>query len=469
MGTLFGTLDIGRKALQAQQLALQVTGNNISNVNTPGFSRLHPIFEADLPVDTGAGPIGTGVRVSQIESARDQFVELRLVQETQKRSAEEANFDSLNRLQQILSAGSGSLQSEISGFFNSFATLANEPESSGLRDAVLASAQNLASSFNSLASQFDEARASVNRSITSAVSQVNTLSGNIATLNQEILVAEGTGLEASGLRDKRQEYVKELSGLVDVQYYESTDGQFYVSIAGGHNLVSGNESHPLSAVPVGIQGLVEVRSGANNITGLISGGAIAGFLEIRDQKIPDYQNDLDTLADAIVSQVNTQHLLGTDLQGNAGVSFFVPTPVPTPPQTLPAGAARSFTVNPALVANRLLVAAGQSGEVGDNANALRLAALADSKTLNNNTATFAESFAALQFKVGTATQNSGRTLEAQNAVLVQLQNQRDAISGVSLDEEALDLIRFQRAYQAATKFISTIDQLTGEVIAAFGS
>ncbi|HEX2520502.1 MAG TPA: hypothetical protein VHP35_00150, partial [Terriglobia bacterium] len=158
------------------------------------------------------------------------------------------------------------MQNAISRFFNSFSTLANDPESSGLRHAVLAAGQNLAASFNSAARQLDDVQSSVNRSIDDAVNRVNTLASNVATFNQQILVAEGSGSEASGLRDQRQEYLKEISELVDVQYYESTDGSFYVSVGGGHSLVSGNTFQPLSAVPVGIQGFFEVRSGANNIT-----------------------------------------------------------------------------------------------------------------------------------------------------------------------------------------------------------
>ena len=326
-------------------------------------------------------------------------------------------------------------------------------------------AQNLATSFNRAARQLEETQSSVNRSIEDAVNKVNILAGNVATLNQEIIVAEGGGTEASGLRDQRQEYIKELSSLIDVHYYEAEDGAFYVSVAGGHSLVSGNTSQPLSAVPLGIQGHFEVR--ADNITNLISGGEVAGFIEIRDQKIPTYLGDLDTLANTIITQVNTQHALGTDLLGNAGGNFFNPTPAPPAPLVLPAGAARNFSVNVALVADARLVA-GQSGEAGDNANALALAGLAAVKTLNGGAETFAEGFASLQFRVGTDTQGAKRTLDPQSAVLTQLQNQRDSVSGVSLDEEALDLVRFQRAYQAATKFISTIDQLTGDIIAAFG-
>lgn len=468
MGSLFASLDIGRKSLQAHQLALQVTSNNMANINTPGYSRQQAVFETDFSVQTAAGLIGSGVTVKNIVSARDRFIELRVADQTQHASEQEALFNTLDQIQRILPSGTGGLQDGISRFFNSFSTLANNPESSALRNAVLSAAQNLATAFNGTARQLEETKSSVNRSIEDAVNKVNVLAGNVATLNQEIIVAEGGGTEASGLRDQRQEYIKELSSLVDVHYYEAQDGAFYVSVAGGHSLVSGNTTQPLSAVPVGIQGNFEVHSGVNNITNLISGGEVAGFIELRDRKIPAYLDDLDTLANTIISQVNAQHGLGTDLLGNAGVNFFNPTPAPSAPLVLPAGAAGNFSVNASLVADPRLVAAGQSGEAGDNANALALAGLAAAKTLNGGVETFAEGFASLQFRVGTDTQGAKRTFDAQSAVLTQLQNQRDSVSGVSLDEEALDLVRFQRAYQAATKFISTIDQLTGDIIAAIG-
>jgi len=467
MGTLFASLDIGRKSLQAHQLALQVTSNNMSNINTPGYSRQHAVFQTDFSVQTAAGLVGSGVTVNSIESARDRFIELRVVQETQHTNEQQAIFNALDQIQRILPPGTGGIQEGVSRFFNSFSALANEPESSALRNSVLSAAQNVATSFNGAARQLDELQSSVNRSIEDAVNKVNVLARNVASLNQEIIVAEGGGSVASSLRDQRQEYVNELSELLDVSYYEADDGAYYVSVAAGHSLVSGNAPQALSAVPGGIHGHFEVRSGANNLTALISGGEISGFVQIRDQKIPDYLEDLDTLANAIINQVNTQHSLGTDLLGNAGINFFNPTPAPAPPQVLPAGAARNFSVNVGL-ADARLIAAGQSGEAGDNANALALSGLATTKTLNNGRETFAEAFASLQFKVGTDTQNAKRTLDAQSVVLTQLQNQRDSVSGVSLDEEALDLVRFQRAYQAATKFISTVDQLTGDLIAAFG-
>ena len=202
MGSLFASLDIGRKSLQSHQLALQVTSNNMSNINTPGYSRQHAVFETDFSVQTSAGLIGSGVTVKNIASARDQFIELRVVEETQHTSEQEAMFNALDQIQRILPSGSGGVQDGISQFFNSFSTLANNPESSALRNAVLSAAQNLATSFNGAARQLEETQSSVNRSIEDAVNKVNILAGNVATLNQEIIVAEGGGTEASGLRDE---------------------------------------------------------------------------------------------------------------------------------------------------------------------------------------------------------------------------------------------------------------------------
>ena len=218
--------------------------------------------------------------------------------------------------------------------------------------------------------------------------------------------------------------------------------------------------NPLTTSAIPPSGLVQLKSGPNDITSLIQGGKLAGLLRVRDQLIPAYQNDLDTLAEGIITQVNTVHSAGTDLQvppSSPGLNFLNPV-------TGVSGAAQVFSVNPAIAADLKNIAAGRSGSPGDNANALTMANLANQKVLSGGTETFAESFASLQFKVGTDTQSAKRSLDTQSALLKQLKNQRDSVSAVSLDEEAIDLIRFQRAYQASAKFISTIDQLTADLI-----
>jgi flagellar hook-associated protein 1 len=460
MSGLFSSLEIGRKSLLAQQQALQVTSNNVANVNTPGYSRQRAVLEASRPLQDGLLQIGTGVDVSSVESARDRFLEIRVADGTQSAGKQQASLDSLNQIEGVFNVGDQGIQEAISRFFNSFSTLANDPTSVPLRTSVLSAAENLTNVFQNSAQQLTEIQQNINGSVVDSVNQINDLASSIASLNREIGAAEAVGGEASTLRDQRTELVNQLSNLVDIHYFEDEKGGFSVSVAGGQSLVTADFVHPLTTSATPPSGLVQVKLGSNDITPLIKGGRIAGLLQVRDQLIPKYQNDLDTLAESIVSQVNAIHSAGTDLQvppSAPGLNFF--NPVATT-----AGAAQAFSLNPAITADVRNIAAGQSGSPGDNANALALANLASQKVLSGGTETFAESFASLQFQVGTDKQSTQHSLDTQSALLKQLKNQRDSVSSVSLDEEAVDLIRFQRAYQASAKFISTIDQLTSDLI-----
>jgi flagellar hook-associated protein 1 FlgK len=208
-----------------------------------------------------------------------------------------------------------------------------------------------------------------------------------------------------------------------------------------------------------------VKAGSYDITDSIQSGKLGGLFEVRDKLIPAYQNQLDTLAESVISHVNSTQTAGTDLQS--------PPTSPTlnlfNPVATTAGAAAAFSVNSAVAADPRYIAAGKSGAPGDNANALDLAALSFQKFLASGTETFSEGMGSLQFKVGADSQSAKDQLGTNQAILTQLENSRDAVSGVSLDDEAIDLMRFQRAYQAAAKYISVIDGLTGELIDKLGS
>jgi len=460
MSGLFSSLEIGRKSLLAQQQALNVTSNNIANVNTPGYSRQQAVLEASPPVQDGLIQIGTGVDVKSIESARDRYLEIRVADGTQSNGKQQALVDSLSQIEGIFNPGDNSLQAAISQLFNSFSTLANDPSSSSLRNSVASAAQNLSSVFQGSAQQLQDIQQNANSSVIDAVNKINSLAASIASLNRNIGAAEAVGGDAATLRDQRTELVNQLSELIDVHYYEDESGNFSVSVAGGQSLVTADFVRPLTTATAPPSGFVQIKSGSNDITSLIQGGKIAGWLQVRDQKIPGYQNELDTLAEGIISQVNATHSAGTDLQvppSNPSLNFFNPV-------AGVAGAAKAFSLNPAIAADLKNIAAGQSGSPGDNANALALANLANQKVLSGGTETFAQTLASLQFHIGTDAQSAKQSLDTQSALLSQLQNQRDSISGVSLDEEAVNLIRFQRAYQASAKFISTIDQLTSDLM-----
>jgi len=461
---LFDSLEIGRKSLLAQQAALEVTGNNIANVNTPGYHRQRAILEETAPMPTGIGELGTGVTVSQVRSVRDQFLELRISQATQNVAMQDAVAAYLRQVGTAFGSGNNSIQEDLSRFFNSFSTLATDPTSSPLRYGVVSAAQNLAASFREAAQQLVDVQDQANAAAEQTVSEINELTGRIAQLNMQIASGEAGGSDAATLRDQRSLALNELAAAIDIHYYEADDGTVTVSTAGGDSLVTAgfvSELHTETQPP---NGYVGVFTSTKEITDSIRGGKLGGLLDVRDRLIPAYQQQLDTLAAAVISQVNTAHSAGTDLQSpstSPAVNLFMPA-------ATVAGAAAGFTVNPDVVSDVRYIAAGLSGAPGDNANALAIAALSFQKLLSGGTQTFAESFAALQFGIGTDEQGAIMQSDVGNAVLTQLENSRESYSGVSLDEEATDLIRFQRAYQAAARFVSVIDQLTEELVQTLG-
>ena len=464
MWSLFDSLEIGKKSLAAQQAALQVTGNNIANVNTPGYHRQRAVLEPTSPVPTLIGDLGTGVTVSQVISVRDQFLELRISQATQNVSMQDTMAAFLKQVGTTFDTEDSGIQEGLSRFFNSFTVLATDPASSPLRYGVLSAAQDVATSFRNTARQLIEIQSQANSAAEETVHHINELTARIGQLNTQITIAEAGGHEAATLRDERSSAIQELAASIDIHYYEAEDGTVNVSTAGGDSLVTAGFVSEVRTETQPPNGFIGAFVGTREITDSVRGGKLGGLLEVRDRLIPAYQQELDALAAQIIAQVNAAHAAGTDLQTpstSPAANLFVPA-------ASVAGAAAAFSVNPTVAADVRYIAAGQSGSPGDNSNALAIAALAFQKTLAGGTQTFSESFAALQFEVGTDEQSATLQSGIGNAMLTQLENSRDSYSGVSLDEEATDLIRFQRAYQAAARYVSVIDQLTEELLQTLG-
>jgi flagellar hook-associated protein 1 FlgK len=464
MATLFSSLEIGRKSLYAQQIALQVTGNNIANVNTPNYTRQKVVLTPSFTVPTAAGQLGTGVDVLKIEAVRDQFIEARVQNVTQEQSKQEALSNNLSQVEAVFNIGKQGIQDGITNFFNSWSALSTDPESASLRNSVVTAAKNLTSNVQGSYNQLVDLRQNINKNVIDAVNQINSLASNIAAINVQISLTENTGTGASNLRDERTRLLGQLSGLVDINYYETEDGSFTISTSGGNALVTGGQANPLTTTATAPAGMVQINSGYQDITSSIKGGALAGLLETRDKAIPDYQDRLDTLAQSLITQVNTVHAAGTNLQIPPGtnLNFFAPTVVGSSP-------ARYFSLDNAILADSKNIAAAQSTSPGDNANSIAIADLANQKLLSGNTETFSQYYGSLQFAIGNDSKTAQLANDTQSSLLTQLQNQRDSASAVSLDEEAIDMMKYQRAYQASSRFISVIDQLTAQLLSSFGT
>jgi flagellar hook-associated protein 1 FlgK len=288
--------------------------------------------------------------------------------------------------------------------------------------------------------------------VTNTVGQINSLTANIASLNQQISKVSPNG-DAGVLEDQRQAAIAQLSQLVGLDQITTEQNGITLTTSSGEVLVSGNQSYALSTSQV--SGVTHILAGpdAVDVTSSIAGGSLGGMLQARDQTLPGFANSLDSLAYAIGTQVNTENAAGLDGNGNPGGPLFTLTGIVAGA----AGAIALATNDPASVA----AAAPGEGATG-NSNAIALAGLAGGAIVSGQTpSSFYASFLA---QIGTAVSSATADNAVQQAALTQLTSQRDAISGVSLDQEAANLTQYQRSYEAAAKVFSIVNQLLADAL-----
>jgi len=458
MGGLMGSLEIALQSLLAQQGALEVTSNNIANANTPGYSRQTPVFEEEPPIVDGSLVFGQGVSLQQVQSIRDNVLNLQLNQATGTQSQLDSFLGGMNQVATIFNETQGAgLQNVISQFYNSFQQLSANPTDVTLRQAVLTAGQNLATAFNQTSASLGQIRTSLDQSVVQGVSQVNQLTSQIAALNPQIAAAQAAGQSTGSLVDQRNQLISQLSGLVDTSITDAGNGNVTVSTADGTPLVVGNQSFALTTQLDTKTGTQHVFSQGTDITDSIQSGELGGLIQARDQGVAQAQTNLDNLAAGLISSTNTQHAKGFDLSGVAGGNFFAPfTPGAGGSN---AGAAAQFAM---AITDPSKIAASSDGTAGSNGNALAMANLQSAVVVNGQDANdfYSNLVAGIGNQVSTATAQQ----TAAGLVVRQLQNQRDNISGVNLDEEAANLQVYQNAYNAAAQVVAAINTLTQTTI-----
>jgi len=232
----------------------------------------------------------------------------------------------------------------------------------------------------------------------------------------------------------------------------------------GDLLVAGDQNRVLQAVTSPTEPYTQILLDGQNITSKIESGKLGGLLKVRDRLIPDYLRRLDDLAAGLIERVNSQHAQGSDLNGLPGGDFFIPF-VPSVPGSN-AGAARNIGL---AITDATQIAAGGAGlGPGSNANAVLLAGIRDEKLFSSGSSTSNQFYANLIFGLGNDLRTAQDGQTTQDQLLAQLQNQRDAFSGVNLDEEAVNIIRYQKAYEANARFIRVVDELTNDLLGILG-
>lgn len=459
MPDIYGILTIGKDALLTQQRGIDVTGQNIANVNTPGYSRQRVVMETKEPLDFFPGQIGTGVRAQGIERIYDRFIGLQMSAEQEQVGLWEARLGGLEKVEMIFDESTGyGLNEAMSEFWNAWQDVSDNPSGQAERVALQAKSETLADQFQKITGDLEEVQEDMDASVSGTLEEINLIAEQIADLNQKIAQTEIGGQNANDFRDKRDLLVQELSEKIDIESFENSDGKVTVLVAGGRPLVEGGSSWRVGTAPTasGLCDVVWIDGEGNefDITGTIQGGKVKGWLEVRDEVIPDYQTKLDQLAAGLIAEVNAVHQAGYGLDGSFNTAFFTGSD------------ASDIAFSPAIAADlRLIAASGTAAGVpGDNANAIALAELQHKLTMNGSTLTFDEYYNSLISTVGNATQEASTYLDHHTAMSTQLSNYRESVSGVSLDEETVNLVMFQHAYEAAAKLISTVDELLATVI-----
>ncbi|MBI2896542.1 MAG: flagellar hook-associated protein FlgK [Deltaproteobacteria bacterium] len=459
MTSLFGILGVGANGLNASSFGTNVTSQNASNVATDGYSRRIATLEPIGPPPEG----GFGARASGARRTVDIFLERRLLGARSLTGEAAARARTLGILDSVLAESSG-MGDAFDQFQTAIADLAAHPNDRSARTVVLERADAVAQAFRSAADAIATARSDANDYIEDEVRQVNVKLSEIASLGAQISKAEIGGQEASDLRDRRDQLVREVADFIPVTQIEDSTGRISLLLAGSLPLVSpdGQVGQLEAAIDAssGDMHVYKFAAGARtDVTAVITSGSIGGALAGRDGALADAANDLDQLAWDFAAAYNATHSAGVGLDGIGGRNLFEP-----PAAVAGAAAAMALSTDVAGLPDELAAATYAGALPGDNTNALALQALQDTLIASGGTRTAGQAFEALIGSAGSALQSANLGVERTADALAQLVELRESVSGVSLDEEMIALTRFQRAYQASLRVVETADQMLGELM-----
>ncbi|MFG3452028.1 flagellar hook-associated protein FlgK [Stutzerimonas stutzeri] len=449
---------IGYSGVRASQIALSATGQNIANVNTPGFSRLAPDLHS-LGGQTSVS-IGGGVQVSSIRRLSNDFQNQQLWRASTDKNYFNTNQQYLTALEGLIDSEGSSVSVGLDNFFAALSEASSTPESIALRQQIIGEAKQLAQRFNGLNSNIGIQLNALQGQRVAMTSEINGLSGNIAELNAQIREMESSGRDTATLRDYRENLVKDLSQYAGIRVQEAPDGTLSVSLANGQPLVAGATAGQLK-VNENLAGEQEMTLVFAKTTFPLTqqglGGSLGSLYDMEYGALRPAQQDLHDMAKALSERVNDTLAGGTDINGNPGQALFVHNP----------GSTSGMLEVKALAAAELAFSS-VAGEVGNNKTLLQLLDL-KSQGINvaGNTVPLNDAYAGLVGRVASASRQNQADLSAATTVAEQAQAQRDSVSAVNLDEEAVNLMAYEQAYQANMKVISTSNDLFNAVLAMF--
>ena len=496
MRTTFSGISIALRALQAQQVSLDVTGHNVANVNNPNYSRQSAIHSATKPYPSpmmgytpSNGQLGTGVQISQINRMRDSFIDLRLRQQLTNLNYWDTLRDGLSQIELFFNEPTeNGIHHALDQFWDSLQDLSREPDFASVREVVVQRAYVLVESIGNTRGQLQSLRENVNANIPIKVDEINSLATRLADINVQIGKISATGSLPNDLLDTRDALLEELSQLVDIEVVQDHANMVGVTI-GGASLVHRGTAYALATTGIANedQGYKknEIFWAATNSPVQIKSGELAGLLQLRDVDIQNAIDDLDNWTLDFAREFNRIHQLGYDLNGVGGdgepIKFFSfanedLSADPNHDQIKFAGL--NIRVNEDIANDVNLIRASDDfdkdeddnligGIAGNGLNALKLARLRFNPP-EGSKVTFGEAFNSIISGLGVNTQKAKKMVENDKTLANHLESLRDSVSGVQLDEEMANMIRFQHAYGAAARMMTAVDEALDTIIHRLG-
>lgn len=446
--SLGSLLSVAKSALMTHQSALNVTGHNIANAATPGYTRQRIALAAETPLRTPEGTIGRGVTDQGIFATRNRFLDASYRREAAVFSHADTLKDLMGRVEQVFGEPSDNgLAASLDAFFGSFSDLANDPASLSARAAVQQAGQQLVRQIGTIDTRIDEVNQTVIDTFRDSVTQVNSIAQQIGTLNQQIVVAGGPQHTAPDLEDARGKLLDQLATFGSVRVIEHGNGSMGV-VFGDTLLVDGTNIQELDVrTPVGGGVFAGVVGEPRNLTPIA--GSLAALSELAGQALPSVRSELDRLTSALVTSVNAIHAAGTTNAGATNTNFFDPAGT----------TANSFRLSAQIIANSANIVSGTTSAAGDNAVALQLAGLRTTAIASLNSSTAGEFYTGLVSSVGSIVRDATQESDAAEALSAGTAARRSSATGVSTDEEMVDLMVHQQAFAAASRLVKVADDL----------
>ena len=453
---MFELMNIGKRALQITEKNIQTTGHNIANINTEGYSRQRIIQQASDPISDAIGVYGTGVDIERIERVRDEQLDKQYREYATTDAYWSNTADSMKTVDALFTEPSDSGLTELmNNFWNKWDSVANNPQSTVNRTDLLEATDNLTGKMQSLYTSITAKRQELNTKVEGAVDRINEITSELAKMNVTINQNESDSGEASDLKDRYDLLLDELSTYGNVRVFDHEKG-YRTIYFGNDEIVKFDQSRKLkttSTTDNGADVTNVVWDNLEEVNGL-KGGILESTKTVRDDLLVSYQSQLDELAVSLVDKVNSIHRSGYDLSDptQSGRDFF----------DAETTSAANIRISNEIKGNPDFICASSNGKTADNQIALQISALRTETTIEGKS--FADYYAKLLSNVGSDTATAKSTADQTESTLSQVDNFRESVKGVSLNEETTNLLKYQQIYQAAAKIVSIADKMLGVII-----